>query len=198
MGYMPETRPSLIARLPDSDDTEAWNEFVEIYEPVVFQLARRGGLQHADAKELAQEVLLSVSQAVSRFDPDRSNGRFRSWLIRIARNNLINSLARRRRHIQGSGDSRVARMLEQLPDAIHESAADIEFRRQLFQWAAQRIRRRVQDHTWQAFWLTSVENLPIEEVARKLAMTPGAVYIARSRVMARLRREVEQREEVEP
>ena len=70
MAATPNTRASLIARLSDSQDVEAWQEFVEIYLPLLYRLARRKGVQHADAEELGQEVLIAVSRAIHRWEPD--------------------------------------------------------------------------------------------------------------------------------
>ena len=193
MPRVPETRASLILRLPCTADADAWEEFASIYEPFVFRFARRGGLQDADARELVQDVMLSVARAVGRWKPDSTRGRFRTWLFRIARNQLLDVLAKLPKKVSGKGGTSFLVGLDglALDDERAEQVLRLEHRRELFRWAADRVKSKVKERTWQAFWMTSVEEQSVETVAAELNLTAGAVYIARSRVMARMRDEVQ-------
>lgn len=184
----PLTRESLIIRLPSAADAEAWQEFVAIYEPHVYRFARRRGLQDADAHELVQNVFLSVAKAVGGWKPDPDRGKFRAWLFRIARNHVIN-LARKRKPDQGTGRTDEYERLQQLCDQVDSTSVALEqdYRRELFRTAAAEVRVQVKPQTWEAFWLSSVEGKPIAEVAEQLSVSAGSIYIARSRVIHRMR-----------
>lgn len=196
MPVTPETRPSLILRLRNPQDEQAWAEFLEVYEPLIGRLGRRKGLQNADVRELVQDVLISVAGAVERWEPAAERGTFRGWLSTITRNLTVNLLKREARHPRGSGDSDFQRLLEQQPDPSCGTTAlfDLEYRRQVFQWAADRIQHEFQPSTWSAFWTTCVDGQSVEMAASELEMSRGAIYVARSRVMNRLREVIEQRQ----
>ena len=189
----PQTRASLILRLRDRSDLNAWREFSEIYQPLVFRLARSKGFQHSDALDLSQEVLVRVAGAVERWEPDETKGTFRGWLYRIARNLMIDFLERGKRHPLAGGASGIVKLVEQQADkaSMESQTFDTEFRRQVFAWAADRIRPSFQDTTWQAFWKTAVGEHAAADVAAELGMSIGAVYVARTRVMKKLRSEVQ-------
>jgi RNA polymerase sigma-70 factor (ECF subfamily) len=190
----PLTQPSLLVRIRDVQDSQAWSQFVEIYAPLVYAYARKHGFQDADAADVTQDVLraLAGSAAKSPYDPKR--GSFRAWLFTVVRNKLRSFLTRRTRHCRGSGDSAAQELLEAQParEAAEAASWDHEYEQRLFTWAAEQVRGCFQETTWQAFWQTAVEGAAPRDVARKLRITAGAVYIAKSRVLARLREQIRQ------
>ncbi len=188
----PATRASLLVRLRDGQDHDAWRLFVELYAPVIYAFVRRRGLQDADAADLMQEVLRAVSAAAGRLDYDPARGTFRSWLYTVTRNKLYNFLDSRRRQVQATGDSGTQQQIEEQPgsDAPDETWEQ-EYRAQLSARAMEVVRGEFQEATWRAFWLTAVEGRPAREAGEALGLSVGAVYVARSRVLARLREQVQ-------
>jgi RNA polymerase sigma-70 factor (ECF subfamily) len=195
MAELPATRASLLLRIRDPRDKEAWRQFVQIYAPVVYGYARGRGLQDADAADLTQEVLRGVSAAAGRLNYDPQRGSFCAWLFTVAHHKLHDLLARQRRQGRGSGDSGVQDLLEAQPARDEDrSLWDREYEQRLFRWAAEQVRDHFHDSTWQAFWQTAVEGQSGQEVARRLGISVAAVYLAKSRVMARLREQIRQLE----
>ncbi len=191
MSPSPETRHSLLVRLADRADFEAWQEFSEIYRPVVYRLAIRRGLQDADADDLAQQVLSAVSKAIDRWHYDPARAKFRTWLHRIARNLIVNALTRGSPDRAAGGDFSELQLAEQAAgDGPDSDLVRIEFRREVFRWAAQRIRDEFHANTWDAFWLTAVDDESVDAAAKRLGISCGSVYAARSRIMRRLKEKV--------
>jgi RNA polymerase sigma factor (sigma-70 family) len=189
MTLTPSTRASLLIRLCDCEDHEAWVEFVTLYEPVIYRLLRRHGLQDADTRDVMQELLLAVSRSIDRWDPAKERGSFRSWLGRVARNLVINWLNKRGGRVVATGGSDLQSMLAMLPAADEPDTVefDHELRRALFHRAAERVRGDVHPATWDAFWEIAVVGTSLADAAVKLGMTVGAVRVAKCRVLARLR-----------
>ena len=188
----PLTRASLLVQLRDGTNQVAWREFMNLYGPVVYGFARRRGLQDADAADLMQDVMRSVSAAIGRLDYNRDQGTFRGWLFTITRNKVFSFLSSRRTRPQASGDTSTNRLLETHPDASDGSEVwEAEYQRRLAALAMERVKGEFQDKTWRAFWLTAVEGQSASDVAGQIGLSAGAIYVARSRVLARLRAEVE-------
>lgn len=194
----PETRASLMVRLRDPQDQQAWAQFVAIYEPLLLRVMRQRGLQDADARDVTQQVVLAVTQAVERWRPDGQEASFRRWLFSIARKQSLRFVQRgsplrgpARRGVGGTG---MLELLDSLPEPEHRTvvAFDDEYRNEVFHAAARQVRSECLDSTWQAFWRTCVLREPVAQVAEDLDMTAGNIYVARSRIIARLRQVVEE------
>lgn len=188
----PATRPSLLVRLRDARDDQAWTEFTAVYEPVIYRMTQRRGLQDADAREVVQEVLMSVASAIDRFDCQTA-GSFRGWLARITRNVAIDQF-RRRPHRETTGHEGLHEKVDDLTaDQLIRDEFERHRREQLFRWAATQTRRKTGEANWIAFWRTTVEARPIAEVAAELGISEGAVYVARCRILKRIRELVHER-----
>ena len=186
----PETRPSLIGKLHDPNAAEAWAEFVRLYQPIVYRVALRRGLQHADAEDLTQDVFATVGRRVAKFDLEKG-GSFRGWLLKITRDLVVNKLTRGPREV-GSGDSEARDMMNEQPDREEtETLLRVEHQRLTLSQASERLRLRISPPIWNAFWLTAVEGQSITDVAKQLGKSEGAVRVARCRVLAQLRIEVQ-------
>jgi RNA polymerase sigma-70 factor, ECF subfamily len=183
-----QTRDSLLARVRDPADREAWQEFVAIYWPVAYRLARRSGMQDADAQDLAQQTLFSVSRAVERWERREGGVRFRAWLRTIARNALLNAVTRAPRD-QGRGGSSAVDLLagRAARDERLAESLELERRRELFRYAARQVETEVDADTWEIFRRTATQGQSCERAAHEMDKSIGAVYAARSRVMKRLR-----------
>lgn len=188
MGDALQTRASLLARLNDPQDRAAWQQFVELYGSLIYRFVRQRGLQDADAADLTQEVFLAVAEVAGRWQYDPDRGSFRGWLYGITRNKLAKYLRRRYAEPAGTGDTNAQQRLAEEPSPQPDAKAlwEEEFRQQLFRLAASQVQDSFAPTSWQAFWRTAVEGQSATEVAGDLGMSVGAVYVAKSRVLARL------------
>jgi RNA polymerase sigma-70 factor (ECF subfamily) len=193
----PETRPTLLLRIRDPRDGLAWGEFVEIYAPLIHGYARHRGLQDADAADLTQDVLQTIAAKVHGFQYDPSQGSFRGWLFTTTLNKLRDRARKKSRVDGGSGDTGLHALLEAQPSREEEETWNQQHQWRLFLWAAERAKPDFRPATWQAFWETAVEHKPAKEVASRLKMTVGAVHIAKSRALRRLRELIQTVEDAE-
>ncbi|MEM8736848.1 MAG: sigma-70 family RNA polymerase sigma factor [Planctomycetota bacterium] len=187
----PDTRDTILARLYNADDKQAWEEFVQIYEPLIIRVATRLGLQDADARDVSQRVLLAVAGEAGNWKQGNHGGRFRGWLKRCATNASLNLLQRDDRH-RASADTGSWALL-QSAEAPPEMTDlwDEEYRLELFRLAAARVQSRFATDSWECFHRTAVLNESYEHVAQSMEKSMGAIYALRSRIMASIRREVQ-------
>lgn len=199
LDIFPDTRSSLLLRVKNvAGDERAWEEFMELYRPVIMRMARARGMQEADAQDLTQQVFLSVYQAVERWTPQSAETRFRNWLSKITRNAILKALSRVP-HDLPVGGSHANDLLGQLvsPAPQLQQQLDEEVQKEIYQRAAEIVQQEVNDRSWQVFQWTAIEEISIEEAAQRLNQSVGSIYAMRSRVMRRLRDVVQVLKEIE-
>jgi RNA polymerase sigma-70 factor (ECF subfamily) len=189
----PDTRFSLIEKLKRPEDMDAWSEFVSIYQPLIVGICRKKGLQHADANDVAQEVLSRVAKGIQSFDYSKTGATFRGWLYRITRNLTVDFFRRRDKDPLNKALAPNDFHLLPEPSADESREFDVEFQRHLFLVVAQNVESQMRPQTWAAFWKVEIERQDPSKVAEDLGVSRGAVYVAKSRVVARLRKEVQSR-----
>jgi len=174
-------------------DQEAWARLVNIYAPLVDFWLTRARLQPADARDVFQEIFKGVAEGIGGFRKDRPVDRFRGWLRTITRNKLADHFRRQITGPAGAGGSEAYRRLQDVENRAGqaeeqgERAAILQLRLQ----ALEMIRAEFEDRTWQAFWRVTAEAQATKDVAEDLGITPSAVRLAKSRVLRRLREEME-------
>jgi RNA polymerase sigma-70 factor (ECF subfamily) len=179
------TSPSLLARLRTSPQRQAWDRFVELYTPLLFAWAGRLGLTGHDAADLVQDVFTILVERLPEFQYNADQS-FRAWLKTVLRNRW------RQQQRHRAVEKRVDAALDAVagPDAVPELEAE-EYRRHLVGRALALMEAEFQPQTWKACWESVVHGRAAAEVAAELGMTPNAVYLARSRVLRRLREELQ-------
>jgi RNA polymerase sigma-70 factor (ECF subfamily) len=183
---MSVTSTSLLEQLRQAPAQDTWDRFVKLYTPLLFFWARKLGLKDADAADLVQDVLTIMVKKLPTFQYDRDKG-FRNWLRTIVVNkwrNYLRKKANKPDAAHGSGLSDVPDRAE--PDALMEA----EYRQHLLSSALELMRSEFSDKTWKACWEHVVMDRSAADVAAELDIVVGAVYVAKSRVLARVRQEL--------
>jgi RNA polymerase sigma-70 factor, ECF subfamily len=180
------TRPSLLVRIRNSEDAEAWQTFVSIYAPVVFNYCQRRGLQDADAADLTQEVMKEVMKSIRTFEYQPEKGRFRDWFGTVVRRELAHFWEKQKR----AGKNSFAETMADLRAGQVDAAWNEEANAQILRVALARIQPNFEPVTWQLFTRTWIENRPAAETANALGVPIETVYVAKSRVLKRLEEEV--------
>jgi RNA polymerase sigma-70 factor (ECF subfamily) len=200
------TSRSLLDQLRD-DQPAAWQRLTSLYAPLVYHWCRRMGLPEQEMPDVFQQVFQAVASHIQSFERDRPGDTFRGWLRTITRNKVRDHFRRGGRQPQAVGGTDVQVYFSQLADPLAGEDAfvdsneafdasgssddsDAEELHQLLHGALQLVQQHVQPHTWQAFWKVVVEGKSPEEAGEELSMSAGAVRVAKSRVLSRLRSEL--------
>jgi RNA polymerase sigma-70 factor (ECF subfamily) len=182
---MNTTPISLLERLRKPDEPDPWRRFTDLYTPLLYYWARRLGLQEQDAADLVQDVFVLLVQKLPEFTHDRKHS-FRSWLRTVLLNRWRTG---QRRRTPGTADDGALGELA-VPDDVAEFG-EAEYQRYLARRALELMQAQFQPTTWQACWKQVVEGRPAAEVAAELGISEGAAYVAKSRVLRRLRQELD-------
>jgi RNA polymerase sigma-70 factor (ECF subfamily) len=185
------TSRSLLDRVK-ADDPAAWDRLVTLYAPMVFHWCRRWELQDQDVADICQEVFQAVVANIGTFRKERKGDTFRGWLRTILRNKMHDHFRRLGPEGRGVGGTDAQRRFTQLPapQPEEEDKSAGEEEGGLFHRALELIQAEFEARTWQAFWRTVIEGQNPKDVAADLGMSPGAVRVAKSRVLHRLREEL--------
>jgi RNA polymerase sigma-70 factor (ECF subfamily) len=184
------TRPSLLVRIRDPQDTESWNLFVQLYTPPVLRYCRLRGLQDADAADVTQEVMTQVARSMHSFQYRPERGRFRDWLGTVTRRKVSRFLARESLSASGTGGEDAPDTLASLATLEPDPEWTAEFNTQLLIAALDRVRPQFGPSTWQAFASVWLDNKSAAETAAEMGTTLQAVYVAKAKVLKRLEEEV--------
>ena len=181
---MHTTSLSLLERLRRPGEDPAWERFVFLYTPFIFSLARRTGMDRDDASDLVQDVFVLLSQKMSMFEYDPSKS-FRAWLRTVVTRRICENARRKRVTLVTGLES-----LEAEESEIANAFDDEEYRGFITARAMEIMQRDFAPTTWKACWEMIVDGKSGAEVARELGISEGAVYVAKCRVLRRLRAEL--------
>lgn len=177
------TRPSLLVRVRDQADAKAWDEFYELYAPLLYKFARAQGLPHADAEDVRSQCCESLVKQLPTFEYDRQKGGFKAWLKTMVSRRVIDRLRKRREHQLDSADLRAIPAEQQAADELWEQ----QWRQQHLRYCVQSLKGTVTESTWQTFQLLITDGLEVSDVCDQLGISANQVYKARKRMLELIR-----------
>ncbi len=190
---MTDTPHSLLERLRVKPDEQSWKRLVDLYTPLLYNWLRQAGVEGADADDLLQEVFTTLVREIGTFEHSQRSGAFRRWLRGILLNRLRGFLRGKQTRPQPAADANAQAVLDSLEDPTSE--LNRLWDRQHDTFILRRLLELIEPEfaasTWKAFRLQVIDNLPPAKVADSLGLSLDAVYTAKSRVLRRLRREID-------
>jgi RNA polymerase sigma-70 factor (ECF subfamily) len=194
------TRQSLLGRLKDWNDQESWQVFFDTYWRLIYNAAMRAGLDDAEAQDVVQETILSVSKKLPGFEYDPAKGSFKGWLLTMTRWRITDQLRRRTPETGQPGPERLSptstaqtATIERLPDpagSVLDALWDEEWEGNLLAAAVERVKKKVAPREYQVFDFYVSQKLPVSQVARALRVNRGQVYLAKHRINRLIKKEI--------
>jgi RNA polymerase sigma-70 factor (ECF subfamily) len=187
------TRRSLVDRLVNLEDRRRWQEFFERYWKLIYGVARRSGLNDAEAQDVVQETVITVAKNITKYE--RSAGSFKNWLLHITRWRIADQFRKRapadvaRRDRDAS--ARDTATIERLPDSVDVAAVwQEEWEHHVLDAALHRLKRRLDPQHYQIFDCAVLKEWPAKKVARELGVNIAQVYLVKHRAASMLKKEV--------
>lgn len=190
------TRASLLGRLKDWEDHDSWQEFYKVYRRLIFGTALKSGLTEAEAEDVLQETVISVAKTIKEFKYDRTQCTFKSWLRHLTQKRIADQFRKRYRDpgmkaVRTNTSNRTP-LLERLPapeslnlDAIWEE----EWRQKIFEAALERLKSQVSPEQYQMFDFYILRKMPVKKVAALLEVSSAQIYLAKHRILGRIKKE---------
>jgi RNA polymerase sigma-70 factor (ECF subfamily) len=189
---IPESTSSSLLAKTRAGDAEAWRRLSDLYGPLVYHWCRRAGFGPDDSADLVQDVFRAVVAAIADYRHDRPGDSFRGWLRTITRNKIRDHLRRTAGQAVAAGGTDAHAQLQSLSDDWpDDEATSLTESQSILRRALELLRLEFQEATWQAFWQTAVDGRSPADVATDLGISVLSVYQAKSRVLKRLREELE-------
>jgi len=191
------TRPSLLFRVREWSDSASWEEFHRLYRRLIYGRARRVGLSHADAEDVAQDVFKRVAETIRDFDTNPERGSFRGWLMKLTHWRIADKFKSQQKlppPTSGAQDpaNTLSALVENVPAPTAEQDEwDREWQQHLLAAATERIARQVKPLQFQVFDLYVLQNWPLLRVTKELRVSPASVYVISHRLKKRMKDEVE-------
>lgn len=186
----PGIRSTLLTRLRDYDDRESWRTFFDRYWKLLYNVARKSGLDDPAAQDVVQETVIAVAKAMPTFQYDRERGTFKQWLLRIARRRIIDQLRRVYRaplrsngfpEEPGPDGAGTFLITDPIPEPIGEVWEE-EWQRRVFDEAVHEVKKTAQSKHFQVFDYCVLHEWPVKKVALTLGLNAAQVYLAKHRV----------------
>ncbi len=183
---MDTTRASLLIRIKNARDTDAWTQFHDLYAPLIYRYARGRGLGREDAEDVRSKCYEAIVRQIPTFDYNKAKGGFKAWLRTMVDRRVIDLFRKRREQQADTGDLRGLEDNQPSPDEVWEK----QWKHQHIKYCVELLRREVSQQTFEAFFMVVIDERPVAEVCDALGMNRNQIYKAKERMLRRVRKKM--------